>query len=468
MLDRQAGYFRVGPFGLGVPRRAAYEPGTNTLVTTWHASSGWVVVRDALTMGPRTGEDTVTPHTRPPADDDGDHLLVRTIECIEGSVEMELVCEPVFDYGRTAAEWTLSRRPPHRRRRGRGRDDAPVHRHGDRDRGRPRARAPRAARGREAYCSLSWAEELASPASDEEARGADGRDHPLLAGRGWDGARLPDHQVPRADPALDPGDQGPDVHADRRDRRRGDDLAARDARRRAQLGLPLHLDARRDVHPAGAALAQPRLGGRGVHAVRGRPRAQPRRRDADHVRDRRPARPHRDDARRPLRLRRRAAGADRQRRVRPAPERRLRRRARLHPAADPPQPAAVAAAVADRREPGRVRDAGLARARPGHLGGARRAAPLRLVEAHVLGRDGPGGQDRRDPRRHGVEATLARGGRGDPRRHPRARRRRARRRCASTTRPTRWTPRTCWPPSSGSSRTTIRGCARPCWRSRTS
>ena len=44
----------------------------------------------------------MTPHTRPPADEDGDHLLVRTIECIEGSVEMELVCEPVFDYGRTA------------------------------------------------------------------------------------------------------------------------------------------------------------------------------------------------------------------------------------------------------------------------------------------------------------------------------------------------------------------------------
>ena len=100
-------YFRVGPFGIDVPAARAYEPGTNTLVTTWHTPSGWVVVRDALTMGPRRGEDTVTPHTRPPADDDGDHLLVRTIECIEGSVEMELVCEPVFDYGRTAAEWTL-------------------------------------------------------------------------------------------------------------------------------------------------------------------------------------------------------------------------------------------------------------------------------------------------------------------------------------------------------------------------
>ena len=27
--------------------------------------------------------------------------------CLEGSVEVELVCEPVFDYGRTPAEWTL-------------------------------------------------------------------------------------------------------------------------------------------------------------------------------------------------------------------------------------------------------------------------------------------------------------------------------------------------------------------------
>ena len=287
--------------------------------------------------------------------------------------------------------------------------------------------------------------------------------------RSWVERRpAPGPRVPRADRALDPDDQGPDVHADRRDRRRADDLAARDARRRAQLGLPLRLDARRDVHAAGAALAQPRLGGRGVHAVRRRPRAQRRRRDADHVRDRRAARPDRVHARRPLRLRRRAAGADRQRRLRPAPERRLRRRARLHPAAHPPQPAALAAAVADRRDPGRVRDARLARARPGHLGGARRAAALRLVQAHVLGRDGPRGQARRDPRRRRPAAALARGRRGDPRRHPRARRRRARRAAPALRRPTRSTRRTCWPRSSASCPRTTRGCARACWRSPTS
>ncbi len=95
------------------------------------------------------------------------------------------------------------------------------------------------------------------------------------------------------------------------------------------------------------------------------------------------------DPRRPLRLRRRAAGADRQRRVRPAPERRLRRRPRLDPAPHAEQRAAAAAALADRRDAGGVRDEGLARARPGHLGGPRGAAALRVLEAHVLGRARP-------------------------------------------------------------------------------
>jgi GH15 family glucan-1,4-alpha-glucosidase len=107
LLDRGAGNFRLGPFGLSHPVSRAYEPGTNMLETTWRSTGGWVVVRDALTMGPRRHEDTITPHTRPPADDDADHMLVRTVECVSGSVEVELVCEPVFDYGREPAEWSL-------------------------------------------------------------------------------------------------------------------------------------------------------------------------------------------------------------------------------------------------------------------------------------------------------------------------------------------------------------------------
>src|SRR6187200_180646 len=48
LLDRQAGYFRLAPFGINVPSGRRYEPGTNILETTWHTPSGWVVVRDAL------------------------------------------------------------------------------------------------------------------------------------------------------------------------------------------------------------------------------------------------------------------------------------------------------------------------------------------------------------------------------------------------------------------------------------
>ena len=82
------------------------------------------MVRDALTMGPRTHEDEVTPHTRPPTDEDGDHMLVRTVLCLDGTVEIELICEPVFDYGRTPAEWSLIDAPYRRRERAPGRRSA--------------------------------------------------------------------------------------------------------------------------------------------------------------------------------------------------------------------------------------------------------------------------------------------------------------------------------------------------------
>ena len=107
LLDR-----RPGPSGWvrsasTSPRHGSTSPARTSLSTTWNTPSGWVVVRDALTMGPRRGKDVVTPHTRPPADDDCDHVLVRTVLCLSGSVEVELVCEPVFDYGRTPAAWSL-------------------------------------------------------------------------------------------------------------------------------------------------------------------------------------------------------------------------------------------------------------------------------------------------------------------------------------------------------------------------
>ena len=117
----------------------------------------------------------------------------------------------------------------------------------------------------------------------------------------------------------------------------------------------------------------------------------------------------------------RSPGADRQRRLRPAPERRVRRGARLDPQAHDAQPAPAPASVADRAGAGGVRNRGLETARPGDLGGPRQAAALRLLEAHVLGRDGPRRQARRDPRRPRARGQMGRDRRGDPRRHPRPR-----------------------------------------------
>ena len=195
LLDRQAGYFRLAPFGINVPSSRRYEPGTNILETTWHTPSGWVVVRDALTMGPRRSEDTITPHTRPPTDDDAEHLLVRTVRCIDGNVEVELVCEPVFDYGRVPARVGARGRRPPRRRRQRGRADDPAeHRHGARHRGQHAcARGTLLTEGDELYCALSWAEGLASPADLDDANARLAQTTRFW--RTWlSRARLPDHE----------------------------------------------------------------------------------------------------------------------------------------------------------------------------------------------------------------------------------------------------------------------------------
>ena len=399
LLDRQAGFFRIGPFGVNLPTARQYEPGTNTLVTTWQTPGGWIVVRDALTMGPRRsrGHDHAA---HAPADRRRRRAPARAHRRVHrgrrrgrARLRARLRLRP-----RARRVGDRGRGPARRRRHRRGPDHPPADRHGARHRGRPRAGPPRHARGRPALLLPVVGGGPGFAGRWRRRPGTARRDDALLARMAEPGA--PDRPpLAPGDPALRAGHQGPHLHAHRRHGRGGDDVAARDAGRRAQLGLPLHVDARLDVHPAGAALARPRLGGRRVHAVRRRPFGQRRRLAPDHVRDRRASRPDRDDARRPVRLRRRAPGARGQRRVRPAPERRLRRGARLDPAAHAAQRAAAAAAVADRASAGRLRDQGLARARPGHLGGPRRAAALRLLEAHVLGRDGSRGEARRDPRR---------------------------------------------------------------------
>ena len=169
LLDRGAGAFRLGPFGINVPSNRAYVPGTNTLATSWKTSTGWAIVRDALTMGPRHGEDTITPHTRPPADEDAEHVLVRTVECLEGWVEIELVCEPGFDYGRVPGEWSLSEDRHRADTAGAGQTirlqtDMLIGIEAHHARARHVLQA-----GEQLYCALSWEEGFPVPTNVEEA-----------------------------------------------------------------------------------------------------------------------------------------------------------------------------------------------------------------------------------------------------------------------------------------------------------
>src|SRR3984957_19635865 len=52
ILDRSAGHFRLGPYGVSVPSARRYLPGSLIMETTWQTHTGWLIVRDARGMGP--------------------------------------------------------------------------------------------------------------------------------------------------------------------------------------------------------------------------------------------------------------------------------------------------------------------------------------------------------------------------------------------------------------------------------
>ena len=268
------------------------------------------------------------------------------------------------------------------------------------------------------------------------------------AWRSWEAEHDPvPRAARRAHPPQHSGAQGPDLPADRRHRRRSDDLAAGDGRRRAQLGLPLRLDPRREPDARRALHRRLRRRGRGLrllHDELGRRARQRHRHAADHVRHRRRARPQRARAAAPRRLARLGARASRQRRLDTDPARRLRRAADGARALPRAARRAASRDPALRRVPRGLRRAQLGAGRRGHVGDARRRAPPRLFEGAVLGRARPRRQARACARRVRARRALGsrarRGARGDPgeglEREPRCvlavvRLGRARRRCAA-------------------------------------
>jgi GH15 family glucan-1,4-alpha-glucosidase len=106
ILDRDAGSFRLAPVDTSVPAGRRYLPGTMVMETTWGTRTGWIIVRDVLLIGPwHHDEERSKTHRRSPTDNDADHVLLRTLRCVNGHVEMHMECEPRLDYGRKAVIW---------------------------------------------------------------------------------------------------------------------------------------------------------------------------------------------------------------------------------------------------------------------------------------------------------------------------------------------------------------------------
>ena len=106
MLDRGAGTFRLGAADVVVPAGRRYLPGTMALETTWATPGGWAVVRDVLLVGPWRHQDRRSDtYQRVPEDHAAERVLLRTVQCLNGSIDIVLECEPAFDYGRRRGTW---------------------------------------------------------------------------------------------------------------------------------------------------------------------------------------------------------------------------------------------------------------------------------------------------------------------------------------------------------------------------
>ncbi len=101
LLDpRRGGRFRVGPAGAATAARR-YAGDTNVLETTFDASTGRLRLTDLM---PVAAEEIAQSRLVP------EHELLRIIECTEGEVDVEIVCDPRPGYGRAAVRFADSGR----------------------------------------------------------------------------------------------------------------------------------------------------------------------------------------------------------------------------------------------------------------------------------------------------------------------------------------------------------------------
>jgi GH15 family glucan-1,4-alpha-glucosidase len=196
LLDRDAGFFRLGPADVRVPAARRYLPGTMIVETSWGTPTGWLIVRDVLLMGPwRHDRDRSATHRRPPTDYDTEHTLLRIVRCVNGEVQLALDCEPVFDYGRLHGTWDyVGEGYRHLAYTAPG-SDLRLELRSDLNLGFEGARAiahTLVKQGEVRYCALSWGS-VPAPADSEE-----GYRRLVWTAHHWQHwlarARLPDHR----------------------------------------------------------------------------------------------------------------------------------------------------------------------------------------------------------------------------------------------------------------------------------
>jgi GH15 family glucan-1,4-alpha-glucosidase len=172
LLDRDAGIWRLGPAGVNVPAARRYLPGTMVLETSWGTRGGWIIVRDALLIGPwHHSDDRSNTHRRAPTDYDAEHVLLRMVRCVNGEVQLSMACEPVFDYGRLRGTWEYGGSDYHEAVVKADGSDLELRLVSDLNLGieGPRATARHLMKeGEQVFCALAWTEHPA-PHTYEEA-----------------------------------------------------------------------------------------------------------------------------------------------------------------------------------------------------------------------------------------------------------------------------------------------------------
>ena len=248
--DKEQGHWRLSPVGVERCTSRAYEADSFVLVTRWETDTGEVEVVDLMPHGDRRAD------------------VVRRVRGIRGTVRMEQVIRIRFDYA-DAIPW-IRQSPEH---------DAPgEHGHAILAVAGPDAvviRGPKlapddlahraefdVAEGETVDTVLTWYPAHRTPPPPVEV---DERiKHTLRWWQEWADGCVEPGRYDDAGAPVAAGAARPHPRGHRRRRRRGDHEPARAGRRRAQLGLPLRLAARRRADAQGAHGARLRVRGRGV------------------------------------------------------------------------------------------------------------------------------------------------------------------------------------------------------------